>query len=65
MKRTQRYQPKSEHKFSFGLWTVGNGGRDPIGDFLRPALRPTEIVSMLEGWARLASICTIAVQSMD
>lgn len=48
MKRTQRYQPKSEHKFSFGLWTVGNGGRDPFGDFLRPALRPTEILSMLE-----------------
>ena len=22
------YQPKPEHKFSFGLWTVGNRGRD-------------------------------------
>ena len=25
------YQPKPEHKFSFGLWTVGNQGRDPFG----------------------------------
>jgi xylose isomerase len=47
MKYTAEYQPKPEHKFSFGLWTVGNRGRDPFGDFVRPALKPTEIVSML------------------
>ena len=47
MKQSDRYQPKPEHKFSFGLWTVGNRGRDPFGDFVRPALKPTEIVSML------------------
>ena len=41
------YQPKSEHKFSFGLWTVGNRGRDPFGDFLRRALSPVEIVALL------------------
>ena len=22
------FQPKPEHKFTFGLWTVGNIGRD-------------------------------------
>lgn len=47
MKESERYQPKPEHKFSFGLWTVGNRGRDPFGDFVRPALKPTEIVSLL------------------
>lgn len=47
MKQSERYQPKREHKFSFGLWTVGNRGRDPFGDFVRPALKPTEIVSLL------------------
>jgi xylose isomerase len=44
---TDRYQPRPEHKFSFGLWTVGNRGRDPFGDFVRPPISPTEIVSML------------------
>jgi xylose isomerase len=41
------YQPKPEHKFSFGLWTVGNRGRDPFGDAVRPAIPPVDIVSML------------------
>ena len=26
-----QFQPKPEHKFTFGLWTVGNVGRDPFG----------------------------------
>jgi len=25
------YLPKPEHKFTFGLWTVGNIGGDPFG----------------------------------
>jgi xylose isomerase len=41
------YQPKPEHKFSFGLWTVGNRGRDPFGDFVRPAMSPGDIAGML------------------
>jgi xylose isomerase len=41
------YQPRSEDKFSFGLWTVGNRGRDPFGDFVRPPISPIEIVEML------------------
>jgi xylose isomerase len=41
------YQPKPEHKFSFGLWTVGNRGRDPFGDFVRPVISPIDIVAML------------------
>jgi xylose isomerase len=41
------YQPKPEDKFSFGLWTLGNRGRDPFGDVVRPTIRPVDIVSML------------------
>jgi xylose isomerase len=41
------YQPKPEHKFSFGLWTVGNRGRDPFGDFVRPPSPPNELVALL------------------
>jgi len=41
------YQPRPEHKFSFGLWTLGNRGRDPFGDAVRPIMPPTQIVSVL------------------
>jgi xylose isomerase len=41
------YEPRPEHKFSFGLWTVGNRGRDPFGDAVRGVLPPVEIVSLL------------------
>jgi xylose isomerase len=44
---TNDYQPRAEHRFSFGLWTVGNRGRDAFGDFVRPPISPTEIVSLL------------------
>lgn len=41
------YTPQPEHKFTFGLWTVGNTGRDPFGEPVRPALTPAEIVHLL------------------
>ncbi len=41
------YEPKPEHKFTFGLWTVGNVGRDPFGVEVRRALSPVEIVHLL------------------
>ena len=47
MTDTNPYQPKPEHKFSFGLWTVSNRGRDPFGDVVRPALTPMDAVAML------------------
>ena len=47
MTSSDKNEPRPEHKFSFGLWTVGNRGRDPFGDFVRPPISPTEIVSML------------------
>ena len=41
------YEPKPEHKFTFGLWTVGNTGRDPFGQPVRPPLSPADIVYLL------------------
>jgi xylose isomerase len=41
------YQSKPEHKFTFGLWTVGNIGRDPFGHPTRHTLSPVEIVHLL------------------
>jgi xylose isomerase len=47
MPPSDAYAPKPEHKFTFGLWTVGNRGRDPFGDFVRPPISPDEIAAML------------------
>jgi xylose isomerase len=44
---TDAYTPRPEHQFTFGLWTVGNVGRDPFGEAVRPALAPTYIVRKL------------------
>src|SRR5919107_707247 len=44
---SSNYQPKPEHKFTFGLWTVGNRGRDPFGDATRPSVSPLTIVKRL------------------
>ena len=40
-------QPKPSDKFTFGLWTVGNRGRDPFGDATRPSVSPIAIVERL------------------
>jgi xylose isomerase len=39
--------PKPEHKFTFGLWTVGNIGRDPFGGPTREPKTPAELVYLL------------------
>ena len=39
--------PLPEHKFTFGLWTVGWQGRDPFGDATRAPLDPVESVNRL------------------
>lgn len=44
---TDRFQPKPEDKFTFGLWTVGNLGRDPFGEAVRQPLSPVELVHLL------------------
>src|SRR5512145_3065522 len=41
------YTPRPEHKFTFGLWTVGSIGRDPFGGPVRDAKSPAELVRLL------------------
>jgi xylose isomerase len=41
------FTPRPEHHFTFGLWTVGNPGRDPFGDAVRPVISPARIVEKL------------------
>jgi xylose isomerase len=44
---TDKYTPLPEHKFTFGLWTVGNVGRDPFGEPVREPKTPAELVYLL------------------
>jgi xylose isomerase len=39
--------PSAEHRFSFGMWTVNWGGRDPFGDATRAPMDPVHIVEKL------------------
>jgi xylose isomerase len=39
--------PRPEHRFTFGLWTVGNPGRDPFGQPTRGPLDPVVAVHRL------------------
>ena len=41
------YAPDPKLKFTFGLWTVGNIGRDPFGEPTREKITPTQICQML------------------
>ena len=41
------YTPAPADRFTFGLWTVGNVGRDPFGEPVRPARSPVELVRLL------------------
>ena len=44
---TDPLTPRPEHRFTFGLWTVGNPGRDPFGEPTRAALDPVDTLSRL------------------
>ncbi|MCA8965830.1 MAG: TIM barrel protein, partial [Planctomycetes bacterium] len=41
------FDPVREDLFTFGLWTVGNPGRDPFGDAVRPVQDPNHLVRKL------------------
>jgi xylose isomerase len=41
------FTPIPEHRFTFGLWTVGNVGRDQFGHEVRPPLDPVDAVHRL------------------
>jgi xylose isomerase len=44
---TDEFTPTAEDRFTFGLWTVGNRGRDPFGFETRAELNPLETVERL------------------
>lgn len=56
------YQPRPEDKFTFGMWTYANPGRDPFGDPVRPL--PT-LEFHVEAAARLASLGAYGVNLHD
>lgn len=41
------FAPTPDDLFTFGLWTVGNPGRDPFGDPVRPVQDPNHLVRRL------------------
>jgi xylose isomerase len=43
---TEKFTPKPEHKFTFGLWTLANEGRDPFGGPVRDEISPADVVYM-------------------
>jgi xylose isomerase len=53
------FEPVPADRFTFGLWTVGNPGRDPFGAPVRPVLDPHRIVR------RLAAIGAYGVNLHD
>lgn len=42
------YDPDPKLKFTFGLWTLGNAGRDPFGEPTRPAFLPQDFRRVLD-----------------
>ena len=53
------FTPTPADRFTFGLWTVGNRGRDPFGEPTRPPVTPVTIV------ARLAELGAYGVNLHD
>src|SRR5262245_18133735 len=51
--RTDAFDPTPADRFTFGLWTVGNPGRDPFGGPVRPVQDPTALVA---GLARVGAM---------
>jgi len=42
-----QYAPDKKYKYTFGLWTVGNPGRDPFGMPTREPISPPQIADVL------------------
>jgi hypothetical protein len=56
---SDNYTPQPEHKFTFGLWTVGNIGRDPFGGRCASRRVPLNWCTCSAKSARTASTFTI------
>jgi xylose isomerase len=41
------FEPDPKMKFTFGLWTLGNPGRDPFGEAVRDRISPVQICDEL------------------
>jgi len=54
--------PTPGDRFTFGLWTVGNPGRDPFGEPTRAVLSPAEIVDLL---GEVGGVCGINFHDND
>jgi len=50
------YLPKPEHKFTFGLWTVGSLGSDPFGSACVHRKHPLSWSTYWARWGLTASI---------
>ncbi len=50
-----RFDPVKEDRFTFGLWTFGNPGRDPFGEPVRPAPNLDSIKRWLEVLSELGA----------
>ncbi len=46
-KTSDPFDPTRADRFSFGLWTVGNQGRDPFGEAVRARMEPDYTVRKL------------------
>jgi xylose isomerase len=53
------FQPTPADRFTFGLWTFGNPGRDPFGEPVRPRISP------IEGVRRLSALGAYGVNLHD
>ncbi|MAE61518.1 MAG: xylose isomerase [Planctomycetaceae bacterium] len=47
MARKDPFAPDPKMRFTFGLWTVGNPGRDPFGEPVRDRIEPWQIADLL------------------
>ena len=44
MSNSYSLKPKKSDRFSFGLWTIMNIGRDPFGEPTRPPINPLDVI---------------------
>jgi xylose isomerase len=44
MPKSYELKPKKSDRFSFGLWTILNVGRDPFGEPTRPPVDPLDVI---------------------
>ncbi len=44
MAKANSLRPKKSDRFSFGLWTIMNVGRDPFGEATRPPIDPLDVI---------------------